>query len=197
MLKTHAISPVVRAVLVVGAVAALVTGVTFAALDSDATLTNNRVESATAGLQVDNTDDATNPAGSTDVGFAFTGLVPGAEYLSPGHHFSLKNTGDTELRVKVKVSGGTLDGAIDKSKIYFQFEDLDNDSAPANPKEYTLEELETAGQWLPGVSGADDLEVGGARNFEVKVRLGADAITGDSASFDGFTFTFTGSSFAE
>lgn len=196
MLKTQSISPVVRAILVVGAVAALVTGVTFAALDSEATLTDNRLASATAGLQVDNTDDDTNPGGATDVGFEFAGLVPGAEFLNPGHNFKLTNDGDADLRVKVKVSGAVSTGTIDKTKVHFQFENLTNTGASANPIVYTLAELETAGQWLPGVQDPDSLAVSQDHDFNVKVRLDADAITGSSASIDDFVFTFTGSSFA-
>lgn len=195
MLNVQAISPVVRAVLVVGAVAALVTGVTFAALDSQATLTDNRVASATAGLQVDNTDDNTSSGGSTDVGFKFTGLVPGAEFLNPGHNFKLTNSGDADLRVKVKVSGSVSTGTIDKTKVHFQFDNLTNTSASENPIVYTLAELEAAGQWLPGVQAPDSLVAGQDQDFRVKVRLDTDAVAGSSATIDNFTFTFTGESF--
>lgn len=194
MLKSISISPVIRAVLVVGAVAALVTGVTFAALDSEATLTDNDLASATVGLQVNNTDNGGDPA-ATDTGFDITGLVPGSEYLPPGYHFSLTNTGDTDMRVKVKVTGGTESGTVDKTKVHFRFDNTTD--ATSSPVEYTWAELEAAGQTLPGVSDPDDLGVAETNHFDMRVKLDADAITGSSASIDDFTFTFTGSSFAE
>lgn len=43
--KINRISPIARAILVIGVVAALVTGVTFAALQNTATLTNNTINS--------------------------------------------------------------------------------------------------------------------------------------------------------
>ncbi len=65
-------SPLVRAVAVFTGVVALVSGVTFAALQSQATLTNNTIASAKAGLQV----KSTGSFASQDAGFAFTGVLP-------------------------------------------------------------------------------------------------------------------------
>src|SRR6266545_1083516 len=127
------INPVVRATVVIGAVAALVTGVTFAALQSQATLTDNTIASATAALQVNNTDDATNGLGSTDVGFAFSDLLPGADY-GPAKHFSLKNNGTADLKVTVKATGTTTTGTIDKAKVHIKFTNTDTSTSA----EYTM-----------------------------------------------------------
>lgn len=52
MRKMRSISPLFQAVGVVGVVAGLATGVTFAALSSQATLTNNTISSASANLLI-------------------------------------------------------------------------------------------------------------------------------------------------
>lgn len=73
MISIRQINPVARAIVVIGAVMALVTSVTFAALQSQATLTNNTISTATAGLKLwDGTAFS-----STAPGFTVTGLVPG------------------------------------------------------------------------------------------------------------------------
>lgn len=95
------VSPVLRSVGVISAVAVLVGGVTFAALQSQATLTDNTISSASAGLLVDGNGD--EQFSEEEAGFAFEGIVPG---LTPSEvkEFSLKNEGDTDLKVKAKVS---------------------------------------------------------------------------------------------
>jgi hypothetical protein len=73
---------------------------------------------------------------------------------------------------------------------------MTNTSAAVNQIVYTLEELETAAKNLPGVSDPDNLAVGQTNNFQLRARLGPDAVAGSSASFSGFTLTFEGHSFA-
>lgn len=97
MKLTKGINPVVRAVGVFSAVAIITGGVTYAAFTNTATLADNSVLSADAGLQVSN-----GGAYDTSVqGFVFDDLIPGT-FTSP-KNFYLKNTGDSNLNVTVHV----------------------------------------------------------------------------------------------
>jgi hypothetical protein len=79
MLQFTKINPLARAIGVIGAVAALTTGVTFAALNSQATLTNTTISSATADLLLWDGDTFE----STAPGFTITDLVPGTGVEKP------------------------------------------------------------------------------------------------------------------
>lgn len=185
------LSIIARAGTMLAAVSALTVAATFAALTSTATLTNNTISSASADLQVNNTDNA-GTFGATDTGFTFDNLVPGAAY-SAAQHFSLKNNGSANLTVTVYAVGATVTGTIDKSKVHVKFTNADT----ANAAEYTMAELESLVRDVPGVSGAGSLAASGNEEnaFSVQVKLDADAVTGGSASLSGFDLVFTGSSF--
>ena len=110
MLKFH-INPVARALFAIGAVAAIATGVTFAALNSQATLSGNTI-SATPGLQV-STDGSTY--GSSIPGFAFN-VTPG-DTTGVSETFDIKNTTSSTLSLSLAVpaavtfTGGTVNNS--------------------------------------------------------------------------------------
>ena len=91
MTLTRQINPVVRAIAVIASVMALVTGVTFAALQDSVTLSNNTISSANADLQIWDGDsfEATAP------GIQVTNLVPGQG--SQDYPVYLKNNGANAL----------------------------------------------------------------------------------------------------
>lgn len=97
MRKLFNINPLVRAVGVISAVAVLVGGVTFAALQSRATLTNNTISTASAGLEIWDGNSFENTA----PGFDVTGLVPGRG--SGENFFYLRNSGDADMNVTARV----------------------------------------------------------------------------------------------
>jgi hypothetical protein len=99
-LRAFRVSPVMRSVGVISAVAVLVGGVTFAALQSQATLTDNTVSSASANLLVDGNKDGTFSA--EEKGFTFDGIVPGVT-PSEAKAFALQNDGEVDLKVKAMV----------------------------------------------------------------------------------------------
>lgn len=112
MLRIHRFSPLAKAGAVFGAVAIITTSVTFAALQSQASLTNNTISSATANLQV----KSSGSFAPQDAGFAFAGVVPGgAAVPATGNAFQLKNGGDIDLAIYASMpaaptfSGGTVD----------------------------------------------------------------------------------------
>lgn len=98
--RAFSINPVLRSVGVMSAVAVLVGGVTFAALQSRATLTDNTISSASANLLVDGNNDGT--FSEKEPGFAFTDIVPGVT-PSEAQQFALQNNGDTDLGIKASV----------------------------------------------------------------------------------------------
>jgi hypothetical protein len=92
MLSIHKLSPMVRAVGTMGAVAALVGGITFAAFTSNTVaLTGNTMSTSTAALQISNGGAYST---SSVTGFNFT-LTPGTP--SSPFTFYLDNTGTIPL----------------------------------------------------------------------------------------------------
>lgn len=103
MFKLHKINPMVRAVGTMGAVAALVAGITFAQQTSNTvTLNNNTLDSATATLAISSvagdTSCTTTPSSSA-TGMDFSSLVPGVS--SAPFDFCLDNTGTAPLALTV------------------------------------------------------------------------------------------------
>lgn len=188
MVSIRSINPVVRAVGVIGAVMALATGVTFAALQSQATLTNNTIASATATLQVDNTDSGANPFSATDVGYAFSGVVPGGATSSTGN-FQLKNAGTVGMTVSVKVDSAPTwtvadgVGTVDNNKVKVLFQ-----RGAGVVQEITLNDLLSGD--VPLTDG--NLAPGAVATFHVQIKMDADAFTGSGATADNFDFVFSG-----
>lgn len=99
MQAVRQINPLARAIVVIGAIMALVTGVTFAALNSSATLTGNTLGTASANAELllwNGSEFA-----STAPGFNFSGLVPGQKSEKFGFYF--KNNGNTALNLTAQV----------------------------------------------------------------------------------------------
>ncbi len=195
MLAIRKINPVARAVTVVGAVVALATGVTFAALNSTATLTDNEITTATASLVIDNTDVEGANTDNSDTGFSFTGLVPGGGYSAP-QHFSLSNTGNVDLDVTVYATVGTVTGTgLDKSKVVVKF----TNNNPEESAEYTLAQLEALFNNVPGSGGPTaTLPDGETENFDVQVQLLPGAVSGSGpVEINDFDLVFTGTNEAE
>lgn len=96
-MKIFNINPLARSVGIFGVVAALATAVTFAALSSQATLSDNTVDSATADLNI--WDGAA--FSTTAPGFHVTGLVPGQG--SGELPLYLQNAGDGNMNVTAHV----------------------------------------------------------------------------------------------
>lgn len=182
-------SPIVRAVGVIGVVAALVTSVTYAALQSQATLTNNTISSATAGLSVNNTDDAA-PGGATDVGFAFTGVVPGGASSSVGN-FTLANDGTSDLDISVAVPTlptwvVTPSGTVDNTKVTVAISCTAGSVTFAGSA--TLSSMNAGPVDLTG----GQLAQGQTATCTASISMAADAFTGSSATATDFDFVFTG-----
>lgn len=101
MLSLRNINPMVRAIGTMGAIAALVGGITFAAEQSTAvTLSPNTLTSSTAALAIG--ADNSCPGGDTTSTPGITAtLVPGV--TSSGFNFCLNNTGNIPLSITAQI----------------------------------------------------------------------------------------------
>jgi hypothetical protein len=193
--KISRISPLARATAIVGMVAALVTGITFAAT-SEATLTGNSITLAaeTAELQLWDGDSFE----STAPGFSFSGLVPGEP--SEPFNFYFKNNGNVPLHVAVGLGAGgvpdftglsftaddvtlTFEGACADPPLVrtlAELDDLTSDNLPCNPLEEDAQ----------GVVGEDDTN---EANYKVTVEIDESVDLGETEeTVPDFDLVFTG-----
>ena len=112
MISLRNINPMVRAVGTMGAVAALVGGITFASLTSNTVaLSPNTLTSATAHLLIgDDNGSSCETAGTANVpGFTDVKMVPGV--ASNPLAFCLKNDGDVPLDITTAIPQAALVGS--------------------------------------------------------------------------------------
>jgi hypothetical protein len=171
---------ILRASMMLAAISVLVVGVTYAALTSTATLTNNTLASETAELFVSKTP---TPTSGTDTGFAMTDIVPGGPASGP-HTFYLKNNGGVDLGVTVYATPSAVTGTLDNTKVHFCFTKTSGPSTTCFTRAEMLANFNT----LPG--GA--LDDGDTQQYDLNVTMDADAVTGGSASVAAFDLVFTG-----
>jgi len=179
MLKVK-VNPVARGLIAIGAVAALATGITFAALNSQATLSGNTI-SATQGLQL--STDGSTYAGSIP-GFAFD-VTPG-DTTGVSQSFYLKNTTSSAISLNLSVpaavtfTGGTVNNS-----------DVDLALSCTTP---TLTLNSDLGSLTSSpVSIAGTLSAGSTANCNVTATMTNDAITtGTSVSSNSFDLQFDG-----
>ncbi len=199
MLKSISISPVVRAVLVIGGVAALVTGVTFAALDSSsASLTGNTVASATAELTV-STDNSV--FGASRPGFSFADVVPGGDPApAAGKEFWLKNTGAVTLALTATVPTlpTPVPADLDYSKVHVIVTDPGADGLLDGTNDTQV--LDTTMSAL----GAGEVPLAGTlapappnKKFFVQVSMDPGTFSGTNATIGAFSLVFNGTNAAE
>lgn len=194
MIGIQTINPLARAILVVAAVAGLVTAVTFATVNSTATLTNNSVSTATADLEVStDADCATTGTGfsSSVTGFDFTGIVPGGA-ASADFEFCLRNAGDANLSTLLTIpalptytDSSAAPVAVDNSKVDVNLTCVTVSTDPFGAGG-TLQEI-----WFSGVDQGE-LAAGDIATCTANVSMAADAFTADSASSTDFNLVFTG-----
>jgi hypothetical protein len=111
MYKISKLSPVARAVGVIGATAALVTGVTFANLTSNTVaLSPNTLDSASAQLAIGLTNTGTCADRNLGPRQGITAtLIPGV--ASAPYEFCLANTGEVDLGLTVSIPQAALAGS--------------------------------------------------------------------------------------
>jgi hypothetical protein len=180
--------PIGRAVAVMGVTAGMVTGVTFAALNSTATLTNNTISTADTSLLLWDGDsfEATAP------GFTITDLVPG-QGTDP-QVFYFQNTSDLNEKVTARViNAPSAEGFTGWENLKVTFTDLNSGETNSGTfqdllnNEFNLPNSLDANAMGNNQSGEEDTE----GNYSVTFDIDPAAVTGDSASVGSFDLTFT------
>lgn len=175
--------PLLRAVLVVGVVGAVVTGVTFAALQSQqAALTGNSIQSATADLRIGTSASTFDSARS---GFNFKDVIPGGQPMpTDGHSFYLKNYGTAPLSLKVVIGNTPTNvSSIDVSKVHLQLTRVDSD---------TVQTASLQGLMTTGLAITDPITPSSVVQYKLRAVMDEDAFSGTGAALSGIDLVFSG-----
>lgn len=180
-LQNH--GPLLRAVGILSAVGVLVSGVTFAALQSQsATLAGNSIQSATADLRI---GTSASTFYDSRTGFSFKDVVPGGAAMPvDGNTFYLKNAGTAAMALKVVVGSTPVNASgADLSKVKLQLTRVDNDKVQTAS---ILALSET------GLAITDPIAPGAAVQYKLRAQMDADAFTGSGAAVSGIDLVFSG-----
>jgi hypothetical protein len=184
--KTHSF---IRAFAVVTAMSGLVSGVTFAGLQSQQNkLAGNSIQTATANLLV-STDNTTYS--NTQPGYSFSNLIPGGSAVpTNGYPLYLKNAGGAPLSLKVAVSSPpTNQNNADLAKVYL----ILNHVGGGTPQIISLAALIAAANTggVP-ITTPSAINPGLMTQYNIQVSMDQDAITGSVASIGNLDLSFTG-----
>lgn len=189
MQHTTFINPLARTLLVVSLIICLLSGVTFAALQSQNTLTGSSITTATATMLVSR--DGTSYA-TTQSGFSFTNLVPGGASVpgNGGYDIFLKNAGGTPLSPRFAVSSTpTNPDDVDLAKVNV----IMSAGTSGQSQTFTLQSLidssTTGGLALSSLAVLFPDQV---YAYKIQVSMAKDAFSGTSAAIGAIDFTLTG-----
>jgi archaellin len=185
--RTGSAKPLTRAMIVIAAMLSLVGGVTFAALQSQASkLTGNTIQTAVANLQI--SPDG-NVYSNTSPGFAFSNLIPGGQPVPQyGYDFFLKNAGGTPLALKLTVSStpSNLDN-VDLSKVRVILSPQGGGQAQTFILKDLIDSAQTGGMTI---TAPGELMIGSVAHYQVQIAMDEDALSGPSASIGNVDFSF-------
>jgi hypothetical protein len=193
MLNIRKVSPMARAIGTIGVVAGLATAVTFAALQSQATLTDNTISTGTASLVVSNdaTCNVDTVYGPTADGFDFS--VLSGVGSSQNEHFCLKNAGDANLSTLLTTpalptyeDSNTNPVTVDNNKVHLVLSCTTTTSGGISVNDPLFS------VYFSG-SNIGTLNAGDVADCNVHVVLDSDAYTADHIDSTGFDLLFTGS----
>ncbi len=181
------LAPLFRTIAVLSLLIIILTGVTFAALQSQqAALTGNTIESATADLRIGTT---TSSFTASKVGFDFNGIVPGGSAgPANGYDIYLKNFGSSNLSIKAAISTAPSNlNNIDLNKVFLEITRVDTGYV----KSMSLKSLIDG--FSSGAIAVNDIIAGGATTqYKLRVSMSSDAFSGSSATISGVDLVFTG-----
>lgn len=189
MYKLKTMRPLMQAMGIITAVMVLVTGVTFAALQSQqAVLKGNSIATAMAELKI--SKDNITYANLLD-GYTFGNLIPGGSPTpTNGNPIYLQNTGSVALAAKLSVNEALSNpNNVDLAKVHI----ILLPSGGGAPQNISLKDLvsasSTGGIALSG-GGLNHINAGGNASFAMQVMLDSDAISGSSANIGNLIFNF-------
>lgn len=186
-MRLHSKLSIARSLLIIAAVGAVTTGISFAALQSPSvSLTGNIINTGSADLRISK-DNSVFTVPSV-AGFTFDNVVPGGTAMpTSGNLFYLKNVGSGSLTLKVGVSGNPSNlSAIDLTKTYMIFTRTDTNSTPITISVKSLMDSYASG----GTALNDTVAAGTTASYSVKASMDSDAFNGASASISGLNLAF-------
>ena len=189
MQRRTIIRPFVRASLVISLTLGLVTGVTYAALQSQQSkFTGSTIQTATANLLV--SQDGVNFSNS-QAGFTFANVIPGGS-LAPANGYSiiLKNAGGTALALKLAVSSTptNLDN-VDLTKVFVNLASTNNGPIMSIPLQALIDSQATGGY---AITNPAVLFAGNTHQYILQVSMAKDAFAGPSATIGAIDLSFSG-----
>jgi hypothetical protein len=189
MERLHSVKIVTRLTLVSVAIMAVVTGVTFAVLQSQrAVLRGTTIQTASANLLI--STDNTNFVSSLS-GFNYSSILPGGS-PSPaiGNPVFVKNTGSTNLAVTMSLEKPvTNPNNVDLGKVYV----ILSSHTGGAVQRISLQEL-TAAAATGGVALTQQtrLLAGQSAGYNLQIQMDADALAGSQATLSDIDFSFGG-----
>lgn len=189
MYKFKTMRPLVQAMGIITAVMVMVTGVTFAALQSQrVVLKGNSILTAVADLSL-STDNVTYSKSIT--GFNFSGLIPGGSPVpTSGYGVYLRNDGSTALTPRISVDPSLVNPSlVDLNKVHVIISSYGGGAG----QNVTLQDLvaaNTTGGLAITVTGATKILNGSNVGFTMQIAMDSDAVTGASANLSNLIFDF-------
>jgi len=181
--------PLSRLIGITAAVVVIVSGVTFAVLQSQQVkLTGNTIQTATANLHL--SEDGVNYT-DTLAGFGFDNLVPGGSAVpTNGDAVFLKNDGGTALTLKLAVSSVPLNPSnVDLSKVHVIVMPVSGGSTQNFTLQSLISSYSTGGQTILTPT---QLAINMVAQYRIQVSMDSDAFSGPSASISNVDFSFSG-----
>lgn len=191
MIRSRHGTAIWRTLSVLCAVILLLTGVTFAAMQSqDATLQGNSITSASASLVI---GDANGGYASAASGFSFENLEPGGQPMpSPGFDLKLRNNGSSNLMLQMSINPGNFANAnhANIDRIYITL--TPKNGGPT--LQYSLQSLLVAHTNNTPESLDIMLPAGQTGQYVLQVQMAADSVTDTSAgvALSGIDLVFSG-----
>lgn len=188
MQRKAVINPIIRTSIIIAVLLTALTGVTFAALQSQTKITSSTITTTTANLQI--SKDDTMYASSID-GYSFGEIVPGgASMPSNGYPVYIKNAGGSGLSPKIAVSSTPSNpDNVDLTKVNI----ILTSAVSGEVQKFTLQSLIDAhsngGLALTSLSVLFSNQT---YRFNMQASMNSDAFSGSSASIGAIDFTLTG-----
>lgn len=179
-----------RATAVVAVIMVLVSGATFAVLQSQrVTLQGNTIQTATANMLL--STDGTNYS-TSKTGFSFANLVPGgAAEPQTGYSVYLKNGGGVALAVKLAVTGAPANpDGLDLNKVHIVVTSVATSNSQRIPLQTLINAANTGGFRI--TSPVSLAASGDIAHYKLQVVIDADALNGSSAALSNLDLAFSG-----
>lgn len=192
MVKHSNFKAIFRAMVVMGGVLLLVSGVTYAALQSQqSVLAGNTISTATADIKISNDN---NTYSNTKTGYDFSSVIPGGPAVpATGYVFFLKNFGSTPSQIKMAISSTPTNlNNVDLSKVSV----IITRYGGGPTQNFSVSSLMNS-YADGGLALTESLPVATFYQYKLQVSMAADAFTGTSASLGNIDFVFTGTSVAQ